>query len=119
MRAMLVRILDGAATGLSLSLLAGVLALLRGTPIDRFSGWLFYAGGATILLAALWGLVSPGETRGLLGWLGLRSSAAAPEVAAAPLRSIWVDRFATTRNIWLTAGITMIGLSFVLLLLGS
>ena len=116
---MLFRVLDGAATGLALSLLSGLLAMARGVPSDRFSGWLFYAGGATILFAALWGLVSPGETRGLLGWLGFGPAPGAPETAMVLPRNIWVDRFATTRNIWLTAGITMIGLSFALLLLSA
>ncbi len=120
MKIILLRLLDGIVSGFVLSVAGWALASIAGTSAQRYSEWLFYAGAGFIVLAALWGLASPsGSVGGILRWTGLIEGDgpdAAPSEPGLP-RRIWVDRFATSRNVWLTAGLTMLGLSFALLFL--
>ena len=39
-----------------------------------------------------------------------------PAATPSPFRQIWLDRAVTSGNLWLTAGLAMIALSFLLLL---
>ncbi len=111
MRRAFIDLADGLVTGLVFGLGGVALARLRGLPADQVASGLFVAGALIALAAMAWGILKRPSPPGLLTrW-------PRPAAAAPPFRQIWLDRAVTSANLWLTAGLGMIALSFLLLFL--
>ena len=111
MRRALIDLTDGLVTGLVFGLGGVGLARLRGLDEVNATSGLFVAGVLIALAAMLLGILKRTSPPGLL------SRWPPPPAAPPPARQIWLDRAVTTRNLWLTAAVTMIALSFLLLFL--
>ncbi|MFI0609607.1 MAG: hypothetical protein ACH37Z_17145 [Anaerolineae bacterium] len=110
MRRMLIDLADGTVTGLVFGLGGVGLARLRGLAPDQAASGLFVAGALVALAAMMWGILKRPSPPGLLArW-------PRPAATPSPFRQIWLDRAVTSGNLWLTAGLAMIALSFLLLL---
>lgn len=111
MRRTLIDLADGSVTGLVFGLAGTGLARLRGLPLGEAASALFAAGALVAVAAMLWAVVKRPSPPGLLArW-------SRPPAAPLPFREIWLDRAVSSRNLWLTAGVTMVALSFLLLFL--
>ena len=111
MRRALIDLADGSFTGLVFGLGGVGLARLRGLPLGEAASDLVVAGALIASVAMLWAVFKRPSPPGLLTrW---------PRPPALPprFRQIWLDRAVSSRNLWLTAGVTMIVLSFLLLFL--
>lgn len=107
MRTALMQIGFGILTSLVIAVAIEVVCHARGVPGVACSERIFYAGLVTTLLS-------------VLGWSGPwpRLGLSEPSPGAGPARRGWIDRVVSPSNLMLTTGLTLIGLSVVVLLAG-
>ena len=111
MKRALIDLADGGLSGLATGVIGLILARWRGLPLPDAASGLFVAGALVAFLAMVWAILRRPSPPGLLRrW---------PRPPAAPPtgRRIWLDRAVSTANLWLSAGVAMILLSFLVLFL--
>lgn len=111
MKRVLIDLADGVLTGLVTGVAGLAVSRWRGVALPDAASGLFVAGALVAFLAMLWAAFHRPSPPGFLRrW---------PRPPAEPVRhrQIWLDRAVSTANLWLSAGVAMIALSFLVLLL--
>jgi hypothetical protein len=105
---------DGLATALVALIAIGLGCVVWGLHVLKCSEMTFLAGGALIVLSAVWAAAGYSSPPGALSvWRG--TAQVWPEPVGRR-RLIWLDRFISPHNVWLTAGLWLIVLAFLLAL---
>lgn len=111
MKRALIDLADGLLTGIATGIAGLAVARWRGLALPDAASGLFAAGALVSFLAMAWGALRRPSPPGLLRrW-------PRPPAGPARHRQIWLDRAVSTSNLWLSAGVAMIALSFLVLLI--